>query len=167
MKRTIIALVALAAAGIAGAQSSVLGTNTLGQTSTSGAYNAGVNVNSFASPFTFGTSDGKWHTNQAAAVPAAFATPAVLGTCATAGRGFAAQAVGGGVSYAGPGGVDAGCDLQRDLQLMAGYGATKDEILRRMCAKAEIADAMKSQCDRAKTPPAPVSAMPAPWQAGG
>lgn len=165
MKRTIAALAALAVVGVASAQSSVMGTNTLGQTSSSGAYNAGVNVNSFSSPFTFGNT--QWHTNQAAAVPAAFATPAVLGTCATAGWGVAAQAVGGGLSVAGKGGVDAGCDLQRDLQLMAGYGATKDEILKRMCAKAEIADAMKSSCDRAKTPAAPVSAMPAPWQAGG
>lgn len=113
--------------------------------SSAGASNQGVSTtfNSYGTPMTYGSADNRFNTNQAAAVAPSFSSPAVIGTCATAGRGFAAQLVGGGASYAGPGGVDDGCDTQRDINIMVAVGASKEDIQARACLKPEIAKSMK------------------------
>lgn len=119
------------------------------QESTSTALNAGNNqtiVMPSSSPYTFGSQN--FRTNQAATAGPAFSSPAVQGTCATAGAGIAGQGVGGGLALALPGGVDAGCDLVRDLSIMKMVNATQEEALARVCMKAEIKKAMGTKCDR-------------------
>jgi len=111
-------------------------TNSNSVTSDSAAVNSGV-----ATTF---NSYGPEHfrTNQAAAASSAFATPAVIGTCATAGWGTSLQGVGAGLAFAGPGGVDPGCDLVRDLSVLKTIGASAEAAMQRACAKPEIRKAM-------------------------
>lgn len=119
------------------------------QDSTSAAMNAGNNqtvILPAGNPYSFTSQNFK--TNQAATAGPAFSSPAVQGTCATAGAGIAGQGVGGGLALALPGGVDAGCDLVRDLSIMKMVNATQDEALARVCMKAEIKKAMGTKCDR-------------------
>lgn len=159
-------------------------TQTASTVSDSGAINSGIDLinNSYAPTVTSGllTSDAHIHTNQAAAVPPSFSSQASVQTCAAAGKGLAVQVLGGGFSAAGGSGVDAGCDLERDLKLMAYLKAEPDMMQVRACMKPEIQVAMKMVCDRVSPPPAgqqpqpvasavvvtPASA-PKPWQAGG
>lgn len=79
--------------------------------SNSGANNQGVSTvfNSYGTPYSFGTSNARFHTNQAYGAAPSYATPAVIGTCQKAGKGIAAQIVGGGVSYAGEGSTEPIC----------------------------------------------------------
>lgn len=134
----------------ASAQGVTSATSVQNQTSDSAAVNSGVSTtfNSYGTPMSIIDSNGRQslHTNQAATAGPAFSSPAVQGTCATAGWGIAGQAVSGGLAFAGPGGVDAGCDLVRDLSIMKEVGATRDEALARVCMKAEIAKALGAKC---------------------
>ncbi len=122
------------------------------QDSTSAAVNSGVSTtfNSYGTPLSVIQSQGRQdlHTNQAFGVAPSYSSPAVIGTCATAGTGMALQVVGGGASYSGGGSTEAGCDLERDLRIMEKVGATKDDALERVCQKPEIAKAMKACRDK-------------------
>lgn len=146
----LIVVLMLFAASKSNAQGVTAATSVQNQTSDSAAVNAGVSTtfNSYGTPMSIIDSNGRQslHTNQAATAGPAFSSPAVQGTCATAGWGIAGQAVSGGLAFAGPGGVDAGCDLVRDLSIMNQVGATRDEALLRVCMKAEIAKAMGAKC---------------------
>ena len=163
MKRLILALV-LAASLPAFAQTS---TNTVSTDSTSAASNQGVALinNSYAPAVTTSQGSTDFHTNQAQAVPPSFSSQASIQTCSAAGAGLALQVPGGGISGAMGGGVDAGCDLKRDLDIMAFLGVGKGEMVARACLKKELAQVMAA-CKA--TDPAPVSTVrPNPWQAGG
>lgn len=140
MKKFFIAAALAAALAPALAQNE----NALNQSATGTAVNAGVTVNSYASPYNIGRLNNDIHTNQAAGTPPAYSTPAVIGTCATAGWGVSAQAVGGGASIAGKGGIDPGCDLVRDLGILEKIGATPSVMQKRACQKVEIRDAIEA-----------------------
>ena len=164
MKRVLISLAVLACFG-ANAQSSLTGQNdnsaaalNAGNSQTANYYGAAPN------PVTYGTLKQEVKGQPSGAVPPAFATPAVQGTCATAGWGVGIQGGVGGVSVAGKGGVDVGCDLDRDLIIMQRLGASQADALRRACMKEEIAASLEA-CK--KPAPAKVSQARMPWQSGG
>lgn len=104
-------LAVLIFAGRASAQT--LGnTNQLGQAATSQAIispGAFTYVAPSQLPFTAATLDQHSYTNQSAQAASSFATPAVVGSCQTAGRGFSLQSVPGGINYAGPGSTEPIC----------------------------------------------------------
>lgn len=131
------------------AQSASQGLNSVNDAA---AVNSGVSTtfNSYGTPLSVIQSAGRQdlHTNQAFGVAPSFSSPAVIGTCATAGTGVALQVVGGGASYSGGGSTEAGCDLERDLRIMKEVGATKDDALERVCMKPELAKAMKACRDK-------------------
>lgn len=149
MKRIILAVAICFAAFSALAQNA---TNNADLSSNSGASNQGVNTtfNSYGTPQQIISSDGTTHlhTNQAQAVPPSFSSQASVQTCAASGAGLAVQAAGFGISGASGTGMDPGCDLVRDLNVMASLGAGADEKLVRACMKPEIKTAMTAQCER-------------------
>lgn len=122
------------------------------QESNSAAVNSGVSTvfNSYGTPLSVIQQSGRQdlHSNQAFGVAPSFSSPAVIGTCATAGKGAALQLVGGGASFAGGGETEAGCDLERDLRIMKSVGATQDDALERVCMKPELAKSMKACRDK-------------------
>lgn len=136
------------------------------QQSSSEAANLGNNqtiVMPANNPYT--SNDVHYRTDQAQAVPPSFSSQASVQTCSAAGAGLAVQLPGGGISGAMGGGVDAGCDLKRDLDIMAYIGAPKAELVQRACLKAELAKVM-AICKPKDAPQQPTS-MAKPWTAGG
>lgn len=161
MKRIVFAVAICFAALAAQAQSL---NNASDVTSNSGASNQGVNTtfNSYGTPQQVITSDGTTHlhTNQAQAVPPSFSSQSSVQTCSAAGAGVAVQAAGFGISGAAGTGMDPGCDLVRDLNVMGSLGATADEKLVRACMKPEVKMAMKAKCEAVATKQADTGARP-------
>lgn len=147
----------------------VLGASAFAQTTTSAstasdsaAVNSGLSqtINSYGAPIPVATSQQSYAhitTDQAQAVPPSFANQGAVMTCSAAGAGAAVQTPGVGVSFAMGGGMDVGCDLKRDIDIMVYAGASKDDIRDRVCMKAEIKAVMKA-CQA----PAPAKVAQAP-----
>ena len=119
-------------------------TQTASTASTSGASNQGVNLvnNSYAPAVTTSQGTTDFHTNQAQAVPPSFSSQSSIQTCSAPGAGFAVQLPGGGISAAAGTGMDPGCDLKRDIDIMVYIGAQKSEMVARACMKPEIQKVM-------------------------
>ena len=152
----------LCGAGRANAQS--VNTNGVDSRNDAAAVNSGVSTtfNSYGTPLSVVNSAARQdlHSNQAFGVAPSFSSPAVIGTCATAGTGVALQLVGGGASYSGGGATELGCDLERDLRIMKQVNATQDDAIERVCMKPEIAKAMKVCRDKAAQTSAATSTDP-------
>lgn len=72
------------------------------------------------------------------------APPPAMGTCAASGFGIALQGASAGVGLSSGTGVEMGCDLARDLTILASLGASVDVRMQRACAKPEIAKAYEA-----------------------
>lgn len=113
---------------------------------------AAVNQGVTTQVLTFGADRNHtdWDTNQAHSAASSFATSAVW-RCATSGTGFAAQIVGGGISYAGKGGESDICVVEYRLAVNKGVDAAladpkttpeqKAVILALACGDTDLANA--------------------------
>lgn len=146
MKKIIAPIFLALLFGSAFAQSSVQAMLNSRNNSESGAINSGVNtyVNSYGSPVTSGFLDSKLDTNQAQSAASSFSSPAVLGTCQTAGAGGSLQLVGGGVNFAAPGqtevickGINKGTLHAREAEAT---GVLKAQLKASNCNIEEVAD---------------------------
>lgn len=154
--KSLIPFALLAAAALAGTvhAQSLVSQQASQVDSTSGAINSGVNVNSYSSPFSVGTMDYGFRTNQSASAMTALATPAVW-RCATSGTGLAVQIVGGGLNYSGKGGESTVCGVDFRIGINQAIdklpeGDAKTVAIRLACGDEALADAWEGtakQCD--------------------